>query len=82
MAVGDAGEDRDDFLVAFERVDIDDMTAVRKQFRAGASDEPFDAATMPQIRPTSSPMPTMTPTMILMVFESTPESPDDELGKS
>ena len=31
MAVGDAGEDRDHFLVAFERVDIDDVAAVRQR---------------------------------------------------
>ena len=43
MAVGDAGEDRDHFLVAFERVDIDDMAAVRKRRRAGAADELLDA---------------------------------------
>ena len=43
MAVGDAGEDRDHFLVAFERVDIDDVAAVGELRRAGAADEILDA---------------------------------------
>ena len=31
MAVGDAGEDRDHFLVAFQRVDIDGVVAAGKR---------------------------------------------------
>jgi len=33
MAVGDAGEDRDHFLVAFQRVDIDGVPAARELAR-------------------------------------------------
>ena len=43
MAVGDAGEDRDHLLVAFERVDIDGVTAAGERRSAGAADEILDA---------------------------------------
>ena len=43
MAVGDAGEDRDHFLVAFQRVDVDDAVAARDRCGAGAADEILDA---------------------------------------
>ena len=43
MAVGDAGEDRDHLLVAFERVDVDGAAAAGKRRHAGVADEILDA---------------------------------------
>ena len=43
MPVGDAGEDRDHLVVAFERVNVDDATAAGKRRHAGAADEILDA---------------------------------------
>ncbi len=43
MAVGDAGEDCDHFLVAFQRVDVDDAVAARDRCCAGGADEILDA---------------------------------------
>jgi hypothetical protein len=40
--VGHAGEDRDHFLVAFERVHIDDVLAVGKRRGASQADEVLD----------------------------------------
>ncbi|MGY4371284.1 Mrp family chromosome partitioning ATPase [Bradyrhizobium sp. LB1.3] len=42
LAIGDAGEDRDHLVVAFERVDVDDA-AFTAQRKAGAADELLDA---------------------------------------
>ena len=43
VAVGDAGKDRDHFLVAFERMDIDDAAAAFERRQAGGADERFDS---------------------------------------
>src|SRR6185437_8888158 len=43
VAVGDACEDRDYLGVAFQRVDVDRMSAVRQRRQAGVADEILDA---------------------------------------
>ena len=43
MAVGDAGEDRDHLVVAFERVNVDDAAAAGEPRHAGVADEILDA---------------------------------------
>ncbi len=43
MAVGDTGEQRDDFLIAFKRMDIDGATAAGEARQAGVTDEILDA---------------------------------------
>ena len=43
MAVGDAREDRDDLGVAFQRMDIDRVTAASERCEAGVADEVLDA---------------------------------------
>ena len=50
MAVGDAGEDRDHFLVAFQRVDIDGVPAAGERRGAGAADEILDAGIGEHVR--------------------------------
>ena len=46
MAVGDAGEDRDHFLVAFQRVDVDGVAAAGERCGAGRADELLRAPTL------------------------------------
>ena len=53
MAVGDAGEDRDHFLVAFQRVDIDGVLAAGERRGAGAADEILDAGIGEHVRAAS-----------------------------
>ena len=43
MAVGNAGKDRDDLVVAFERMDVDRVTAAGKLGVTGLADEIGDA---------------------------------------
>ena len=43
IAVGDAGEQREDFRVAFQRVDGDGAAAAGKRCQACAADEILDA---------------------------------------
>ena len=43
MPVGDAGEDRDHLVVAFEGVNIDRVTAISERRHAGTSDKILDA---------------------------------------
>jgi hypothetical protein len=50
MAVGDAGENRDHLLVAFQRVDIDGVLAVRERGGAGAADKILDAGLGEHVR--------------------------------
>jgi hypothetical protein len=50
MAVGDAGEDRDHFLVAFQRVNIDGVPAVGKRRGAGAANKVLDAGVGEHVR--------------------------------
>ena len=50
MAVGDAGEDRDHFLVAFQRVDIDGVPASCERCGTGAADKILDAGIGEHVR--------------------------------